>query len=102
MNKNYFLKTTNSMSSLKKIVVVCLLLQLLFLSRANAQWAAMAGGGCIDIVYASSPDVTNTGIYFGINFGNCGANNFVQYWNGTTVANLNANCYVNGYIYAIA
>ncbi len=101
MNKNYFLKLTNSMSSFKKALVICSLLMVFFLPRANAQWAAMGAGSC-DIVYAVSPDVTNTGVYFGMNYGNCGANNFVQYWNGTSIANLNANCYVNGYIYAIA
>ena len=100
MDKNFFFKLTSSIS-FKKGLVVFLLLQLFFLPRANAQWSALGAGSC-DIVYAASPDVTNTGIYFGMNYGNCGANNFIQHWNGAAVSNLNANCYVNGYIYAIA
>src|ERR1700756_739960 len=101
MNKNYSFKTSSSMPSLKKIVIVCLLLQLFFLPRVNAQWSSLGAGSC-DIVYAVCPDVANTGIYFGMNYGNCGANNYIQHWNGAALSNLNANCYVNGYIYAIA
>ncbi|HXU28478.1 MAG TPA: hypothetical protein VN698_14705, partial [Bacteroidia bacterium] len=101
MNKNYLLKTISLMSSLKKAFIICSLLQVFLLPQANAQWSSLGAGSC-DIVYALSPDVTNTGVYFGMNYGNCGANNFIQHWNGTSVANLNASCYVNGYIYAIA
>jgi gliding motility-associated-like protein len=104
MNKRYSFKTINSISSFKKVCIVFVWLILLGSKQANAQWSSLGAGSC-DIVYSSSPDVTNTGIYFGMNFGNAcptTTKNFLQHWNGAAVVALNASCYVNGYIYAIA
>ena len=78
-----------------------MLVFVLMSQAVKAQWSQMNGGVC-DITYALSPNSANTGLYAGINYGNCGANNYIQYWNGTTITNLNANAYVNGMIYAIA
>jgi len=102
MNKKNTLKTTTLKPSLKRFFICLLVLQSLFTPQAKAQWAAM-GSGANDIVYAVSPDISNTGVYFAESFANAtGGKNFIRYWNGSTIANLNANAYVNGYIYAIA
>jgi gliding motility-associated-like protein len=95
-------KNTKRTQLLKRLYVYLSVLLILCISSAKAQWAAM-GTGANDIVYAVSPDVTNTGVYFGESFANVtGGKNFIRYWNGSTISNLNANAYVNGYIYAIA
>ncbi len=66
------------------------------ITQPAAQWTQMNGGTC-DMAYALCPDGSN--LYVGINYGNCGANNYVLKWNGSAWSNLG---YVNGTIYAIA
>ncbi|MGZ4065709.1 MAG: beta strand repeat-containing protein, partial [Bacteroidia bacterium] len=89
--------------SFKSAITLAFLVLILNYNEAKAQWSAL-GAGANDMVYAISPDVAGTGIYCALNFGNISATkNWIQSSNGTAApANLNANAYVNGYIYAIA
>src|SRR5579885_3598260 len=92
--------------TLKTHVVLAVLFSLFALfvpvEKASAQWSSLAGGAC-DIVYCSTPDVAGTGIYFCSYYENIApiTKCFVQHWNGATISNLNASCYVNGFIYAM-
>ncbi|MGZ3941524.1 MAG: Ig-like domain-containing protein [Bacteroidia bacterium] len=101
MVRKYFFKTVLSLFK-ARIVLVFFGLFLSF-NQSLAQWSSL-GGGANDIVYAACPDVAGTGIYCCINFGNVSATkNWIQSSTGSsTPANLNANAYVNDYMYAIA